>query len=274
MKKNNMKWKTIVCAVIFILVSVSVAPSIYADTTPEEEYVEFTTEVCGFPGFKPKTIRLKLKQAYEVETIFENLREQMDSSTSIEKTIQICNNAIVKLDRYGLLGRLSIRQAQSLIMGQFQFFRKKHILDTSKVGLNGDSNSNCLVVGLTDSTMIESLNSVLIEKLKNELYQERPILSAIIFVISFYLYAYENIFKLFFLNGFIRFAGPAEGWVKTYGGKGSISWNGTLYNGFKDSFGFWTAIAGFSGIKITLSFDDGKHFYLGYAKEVGIEYDT
>ena len=145
-----MKWKMVVCAVIFILVSVSVAPSIYADTTPEEEYVEFTTEVCGLSGFKPKTIQLTQSQADEVDRIFENLRVQLNSSVSLEETVDIYTDAVDELARIGLLGDISVHVMKRLI--QRQYILNKLLQD--KLIFNGESleeemkeNSFCLVSG-------------------------------------------------------------------------------------------------------------------------------
>ena len=123
MDEENLKWKTIVCAVIFILVSVSVVPSIYADTTPNidvDEYVEFTTEICGLSGYEPNTIKLTQEEADEVRRLLDTIDANLDNADTTDEAIQIFNNAIVELDKYGLLGDLSVDEAQRLITGKIK----------------------------------------------------------------------------------------------------------------------------------------------------------
>ena len=76
---------------------------------------EFTTEVCGLPGQEPQTVQLTQEQADEVDRLFEDIRTQLDMVETREEAVEIFNEAIVELDRYGLLGGMSVKQAQKLI---------------------------------------------------------------------------------------------------------------------------------------------------------------
>ena len=91
--------------VIFLFLSVTTAPSLQADTQPilEGEMVEFTTEIYGLPGKEPQTVQLTQREAEAVDKLFEDIRTQLENVETREEAVEIFNEAIVELDRYGLL---------------------------------------------------------------------------------------------------------------------------------------------------------------------------
>jgi len=147
--------KLISVAVILLFIGLAFAPSINADVG-KEELVEFTTELCGLNGSK-QTVKLTQQQADEVEALFNSIREQLNATESREEAEDIFKDAVMELDKYGLLGGLSIKQAQRLVVGDYlnqkskQYF--KDIKSTNLADKN-DSNYLCLILGSSDLTSI------------------------------------------------------------------------------------------------------------------------
>ena len=62
------------------------------------------------------TTLLTKQQVQEVQTVFNKLKNGLSTAESIEETQRLFNDAIIELDRYGLLPEgMSIKQAQRLI---------------------------------------------------------------------------------------------------------------------------------------------------------------
>ena len=146
--------KLLVVGVIVLFLGLAIAPSINANvskTSIDSELVEITTEVCGLNGDK-QTVQLTKEEAEEVDLLFKSIREQLNVTESKEEAVEIFNEAVEKLDEYGLLGGLSVKQAQKLVTNHYLkhnldgFFRKKHIDESLNDSLN---NFGCLIAGRT-----------------------------------------------------------------------------------------------------------------------------
>ncbi len=146
-------------AVIFLLIGLSVAPSINANIS-KEALVEFTTEVCGLNGGK-QTVKLSHKEAEEVEALFDSIRIRLNETDSREEAEEIFKEAVVELDKYGLLGGLSVNQAQRLLSNNFRYLRLlKHIrndLGNPQKNNSEINNMFCLVAGKTTETISKSI---------------------------------------------------------------------------------------------------------------------
>ena len=163
-----MKREGLTVAVILLFIGLAVSPSIYADTQPEDEYVEFTTEVCGFPGIKPKTIRLTQSQADEVDRIFKNLQVQLNGTVSLEETVDIYTDAVDELARFGLLGDISVHVMKRLIQRQYKFLK---VLETFKDKLGFENkpleeevyeNRFCFIAGVVDNCDLSGISYALL----------------------------------------------------------------------------------------------------------------
>ena len=112
--------KPLAVAVILLFIGVAFAPSINANvvkTSVDNEIVEYTMEVCGINGAEPQTVSLSKEEALEVDKLFDDIDKRLHDAETQEEIIEIYNEAIVELDKYGLLGDLTVKQAQWLVTG-------------------------------------------------------------------------------------------------------------------------------------------------------------
>jgi len=152
--------KLLVVGVIVLFLGVAFAPSINANiskTSIDSELVEITTEVCGLNGGK-QTVELTQEEAAEVEALFDSIRAQLNETETREEAEEVFKEAVVELDKYGLLGGLSIEQAQKLVTGGYQNSRVIKALEKlygrNQDSLDDDANVLCLIAGNTSETII------------------------------------------------------------------------------------------------------------------------
>jgi len=144
----NKSKKYIVVAVILSFIGLAFAPSINANIS-KEELVEFTTEICGLNGGK-QTVKLTQQQADEVKELFDSINMRLNTTDSREQVEEIFKDTVVELDKYGLLGELSVKQAQKSISGLLKFSNCIGKLESlpTKVSLNNETgfdNRICLL---------------------------------------------------------------------------------------------------------------------------------
>jgi hypothetical protein len=289
--------KLISLAVIFLFIVLAFAPSINANVR-KEDLVEFTTEVCGQNGGK-QTVKLAQQQADEVEALFNSIREQLNATESREEAEEIFKDAVVELDKYGLLGGLSVKQAQRLVTSWYQ---KSRIMKISErmIGKFQTNNSNylCLIVGTTNGTNFDSQIELLFGRITVLLGLVGPILFDkfplyMFFIMGYFFMDFFDSFNPVAIASRINIGGEmgggwipefvefyANGWIVTTGLLGVRRYNGELIgtlplygsailsNGF--IYKFNPGIIGFTGLQIYYSIQD-KHFYLGSALATGIE---
>ena len=114
--------KSLAVAVILLFVGVAFAPSINANVSKasvDSELVEITVEISGIYGIKPHTVLLTQEDAEEVEKLIDDIDRRLDNVETREETVEIFNEAVVELDKYGLLGGLSIKQAKKVIYSKY-----------------------------------------------------------------------------------------------------------------------------------------------------------
>ena len=282
--------------VIALLIALAFAPSIYADES-EEELVEVTTELCRLN--KKHTVQLTHVQAEQLDSLFDDIRERLDKVETREETIEIFNKAILELDKYGLLGGLSVEQAQKLVTEQQQHLRITDFLKQMKTfPKNENGNSFCSISGHSSYTPAAGLFTIGCAFLAISLFIRSGSLWTFLerntpkfeeFLIN------SGLYKLIELSYWTRIAFwgaisltahfipvkigslieygwfeivdefynieriPAEGWIHTNGLYGVKNWDGK----------FEGRTIGFTGIKITKF--PLEQFYLGYAISVEIE---
>ena len=146
--------KLLSVGVIVLFLGLAIAPSINANISKasiDSELVEITTEVCGINGVTPNTVLLSKEDAEKVEQLFDSIRERLNATETREESEQIFKETVVELDKYGLLGGLSIKQAQRLVTGKYHNSRTINLPEKSfkKRPLNFDENENvfCLIAG-------------------------------------------------------------------------------------------------------------------------------
>jgi len=150
--------KPIAVAIILLFIGLALAPSINANISKasvDSELVEFTTELCGLDGGK-HTVSLSKEEAEEVEQLIDSIKVRLDKVETREEAVEVFNEAVVELDKYGLLGGLSVKQAERLVAGRYQNSRVVKLLEKlcgEKPTTQGDyENQFCLIAGKTTYT--------------------------------------------------------------------------------------------------------------------------
>jgi len=281
---TSMKW--VAFAVVVLFIGLACAPSLHANVSTSEEPVEITTEICGLPGMKPQTVQLTTEDAEAVDRLFEEIKSKLDNVESREEAVEIFNEAIVELNEYGLLGGLSIEQAQKLVTGKYHNERIVNILELLFARSNKiiDDNENvlCLIAGISTSTCMSSaleLNwwrvLVLINTFLDDIDEDLRMAIGIIWLAILLPIMVFDLVRPLYLWGHLLI-NQGFGFVFTIGLNGVKKWHGTL-EGKYGSFGLYYdnawAVKGFTGLEILLYMEDFDIcFYLGSAFKVGIVY--
>jgi hypothetical protein len=269
--------KLLVVGVIGLFLGLAIAPSINANVSKESELVAITTEICGLDGGK-QTVQLSKEEVEEVDKLFENIRQQLNESTSREGAEKIFNEAIVELDKYGLLGGLSIKQAQRLVTGRFKKYKVlnhyKKIDSNCKKSLY---NAYCLIIGcnVTECWFLRPIHSIvkfhfLFWDIFLSFYSKIPQCPAIFSAITFGGGGwYEHVFYAF----------PSTGTIITDGKYGKQSYTGSFCGNIRGvptitfslgDYKDYVGATGFTGYRI---FDNkyGKTDFIGFAMVVNID---
>ena len=127
--------KIIVIGVIAFFIGVGIQPSIATAEIDDicKDYVDIEIDVCGLPGIKPYTVQLTKEQAVLIENCFYLINEQFEKVNTREEAKAILNDVVIKLDEHGLLGGLSIKQAQKLVTGNYENSRIMEVLEKPNV---------------------------------------------------------------------------------------------------------------------------------------------
>lgn len=226
--------KLLVVGVIVLFLGLSVAPSINANINNDSELVEITTEICGMGGGK-HTVQLTKEEAEEVDRIFENIRGKLNTTDSREEAEKIFNEAIMELNRYGLLGGLSVKQVQWI----FSFYNAiQRYIDINVMSEN--ENYLCLIAGKATNIRFFGLPYRLISFISTLIRGFVPDLFYVLYFIMGELSVLYSIIPLK-LGGHIAFgyylwawehAGdiyPSSGWVYTLGLNGVKDWSDSFY---------------------------------------------
>jgi len=273
--------KGLALAVILLFVSVAIAPSINASVV-KDDLIEFDVEFCGLG--KKHTVELTQQEALEVELLFADIEHRLSKIETREEAEIIFKEAVVELDKYGLLGGLSVRQAQRLVTGRYQnignFLMEKSILQYS--------NMFCLLAGSVDAFHIKPLlvfhMNLLDEILQNIGYGFLWI--EYYLFMTWFLYSRLTYMPIHFFKTILFFAYEGEDWLFNVGLLGIRMWRGH-FNGNIPIPIKWTslygdetvypAIIGFRGISIQYHIYDllpglvFKPFMLGTAPLVSVE---
>ena len=259
--------KLISVAVILLFIGLAFAPSINANVG-KEELIEFTTEVCGLHDGK-KTVKLTRQQADEVEALFDSIREQLNATESREEAEEIFKDAVVQLDKYGLLGGLGVKQAQRLLTSGYNNQIIEEFLNKTNIGLRVKRNYLCLLAGNTDYTSFDSFLSNFFLGL-SFLFIGFEVF-VLLWMTSYY---FDNLFPICLghtislgVQG-TQWTYPANGWVYTIGIIGVRKWEGDIIGDIRQGIlDDLIGITGFVGIKI---FDNTVNdiFYMGFACRV------
>jgi len=258
------------------------------------ELVEFGVEFCGLG--KKHTVKLTQQEADEVEQLFDDIEQRLSEVETRDEAEVIFKEAVVELDKYSLLGGLSVKQAQQLIVGNKVRKNLIKILDSSYQSKSFDEgeNSLCLVTGyltnlihggfLGDIYILLGENGVL-----RELYDNYPLVLLAIMILvlgnsilatilpfNFASLVFIGHISHDFFSNQVSYS-PSVGRLVTLGLNGFQSWKGQLWGcasipvfikiQFVNNW-FYSGILGYTGVKLTN--DNYETYFLGFALKVGV----
>jgi hypothetical protein len=267
--------------IIFLFVGVAVAPSINSSVVKasiDNDLVEVTSQACGIQDFGNTTVKLTKQQYQDLKQYLVDFRARLNQTTTREEAVPIFKDAVVELDKYGLLPKgMSVEQVQKLILIGYQNTLHFHYIGERKNSYynGGDIYENyyCLIAGYTSVTASNGPIACLVAYLGFTIVGLIGFLSGLN---PMQLYSVIGLGEVSHELGYGYTVTPAIGWIYTNGVNGIGKWNGSFYGEIKDQhytifrlfnlIWFLPAIVGFTGIKIGIPF--GNYFYLGNARTV------
>jgi len=246
---------SIIAVAIIILSSFS---SVVGKVSSDNELVEFDVEFCGL-GQK-HTVKLTQQEAVEVELLFADIEKRLSEVETREEAEEIFKDAVVELDKYGLLGRMKIKQIQRLITRNYTPLK-----DLYRKLLDDNSNYLCLIAGKTNDTGFFSP----IMQIRIYQSQQNPIHPPI-WILFFCIYS-----PIMWLSD-IDYTSDTFGWLFSFGLNGMKFLQGNItgkiskwYAPGNSSVG----VSGFTGIKLSTIEDAwfGNIYYLGIAFKLDVD---
>jgi hypothetical protein len=205
--------KILAIGIILLFISVAVAPSInftVVKASSDNDLVEVTTQACGIKGFGNTTVKLTREQYQNLEQYLVDFRARLNKTTSREEAVPIFKEAVVELNKYGLLPKgMSVERAQRLVTSQYQNNNmeklQKRLLQSHLSRLGNNSNLLCLVTGQVNTS-----------------YSIFPLINIISYVMSL---SYNFFLGITGLLGFlyIIFSLP-DGWIYLAGISLALAW--------------------------------------------------
>jgi len=292
-----------VLGVILLFIGVAVAPSInqsVVTAAQEDELVEVTVQACGIQGYNETTVKLTREQHQNLEEYLVEFRAKLNQTTSREEAVPLFKDAVVELDKYGLLPKgMSVELAQRVVTGGHFYEKCIQIFGRlfNKNQYNSNSNLFCLVAGETDATVFSrhfyiwlTVGSILSMW---KFWNDYTLLGMILFIIvgnfvilSILLQNFINknplalcdVVCIGVYDPFEKITYYASGWLKSFGVLGIKSWDEYIRGNFHALpliygliYFLYQAIWGFTGLKILLDENSLKQSYFGFALALSID---
>ena len=282
-----MKRKCLAIGIILLFVGVTIAPTINFNTvkaSQEDDLFEVTSQACGIKGFGDTTVKLTKEQYQNLEQYLVDFRSRLNQTSTREEAVPIFKEAVVELDKYGLLGGLSVERAQRLVTKSFN----QRIRTFNSLDLDPDANYFCLVAGKASTVRAWGpLFPILVKQgfLYNLIVMIFPVDDSYFPYIPLGFFAgllfsgspiipYGHLY--FGIDEHLQHSSynPSHGWIFSAGVNGIKNWFGDFYGGI-DSIDFpnyitgysvyYHGMSGFSGLKITfrLTSPDVSYFLGG-----------
>jgi hypothetical protein len=284
--KMSLDKKGLVVGVILLFVGVAIAPTV----TSSNELIDVTVEAYGIGGAQPHTVQLTQQEADEMKILFDGIEQSLSNAQSRKEANTIVENAIVELDKYGLLGDLTVQQAQQLIIGDEYQQRLLERLDEKFHNGIFKANYLCLITGHLSTTCCFGPFVYIAELLGLEYYNvDFPVILGLLMIICFW-YIMPIILTLSPIHcSAIVTAGwywdewwapehfiPAQGKIITFGLTGLKYWSGDDLYGNASKFDlihyiggpynrvniFYPAFLPYMGITVD---SEGSLYFLGFA---------
>jgi len=298
MKDTWMK-KGLVVSVILLFIGVAIAPTInfsVVKASNDNDLVEVTTQACGIKGFGNTTVKLTREQYNDLEQYLVDFRARLNQTTTREEAIPIFKEAVVELNKYGLLPKgMSVERAQNLVTRTYLNnkiikFQEK-LLQNHLLDLGNNSNFLCLIAGkasncwvagpiMTGLASICYIFYALIYLLTgfDSIFDAIVVLFSLIFIYQNFVDGRINFFSLLTFGSKYsyeyEYVVPAVGSIYTAGLLGIKNYNGSFFGKIHypviTLFNIcYTGAFGFTGIKIL--FPDYSSQFLGTALRVNID---
>jgi hypothetical protein len=163
MRTTSMLRKYLAVGVIILFIGVVIAPSIDSNVvkaSPDNDLVEVTSQACGIQGFGNTTVKLTKEQYKDLEQYLVDFRARLNQTTTKEEAIPIFKDAVVELNKYGLLPKgMSVEQAQNLVTNENHVQNISKLSEATIRNLLKPSNDEienvfCLITGKTNDTHV------------------------------------------------------------------------------------------------------------------------
>jgi hypothetical protein len=307
MRSNPLLMKYLMVGIILLFIGVAVTPSINSTVvkaSTDNDLVEVTSQACGIQGFGNTTVKLTKQQYQDLEQYLVDFRARLNQTTTREEAIHIFKDAVVELNKYGLLPRgMSVEKAQNFVIPRYVNPKDTRLLERTvhenHLPQNEVDNRLCLVAGNTN-------NNIIIGPIKSSLFIALLLLIDTIEIIGglFYslglklLVAIMTVVDDFLVSlwipvrvipaeilGLVTFGdqvelwenppiySPSKGWIYSAGLKGIQSLNGSFHGTIGEFPIIWDVtyigLTGFTGIAIR-PWGTGKLLFLGSAYRAGL----
>lgn len=199
-----------------------------------KDLVKFTTEVCGLNGDR-QTVKLTQQEANEVEALFDLIRNKLNNTESREEAEEIFKDAVVELDKYGLLGGLSVKQAQRLVTGGYKTPRISRFIDriSDKIPVDNNSNILCIISGEAEYPGPVCPSVFVIFNLFKLLPWPSILLALLLscrLIIDFFVpFSFGALSIMGSYDSYDGNYTPSYGYIETFGLNGKKVWDGNLY---------------------------------------------
>jgi hypothetical protein len=243
------RYKLLTYFLFLLFIGLAIAPSInFNAAKASDDLVEVTSQACGIKGFGDTPVKLTKEQYQDLEQYLVDFRAKLNQTTTREEAIPIFKDAVVELNKYGLLPKgMNVECAQRLMTRGNQI---RNIASFLKKPISESINVFCLFTAITYDVV--DLNVWLL----------------MYFLLSQYI-PYNSplalLYYFFFLYGFLKPLCFCNFLTVSYGGK-FIFYSSIGLKGIKSGMNDVSAVIGFTGLKIW--FNTNNAFYLGVALSV------
>jgi hypothetical protein len=274
----NIMNKSLAIGVILLFIGIAVAPSInqsVVKASTDNDLVEVTSQACGIKGYGNTTVKLTRQQYNDLEQYLVEFRARLNQTTTREEAIPIFKEAVVELNKYGLLPKgMNVERAQRLVTGSYfnqQILNKLSTTVYRNQNFQNKSNLLCLIAGSLDGGSFEQpLPRLILTLIINYI---GGYLFIIALIVLYYAFTYF-IDKLPFSIHSLIFTGDLDwthGWLITIGLLGIKTCDG-YFTGTLPSIFFYELLArGFTGIKLGFNGEYSYQFFMGTALAVSFE---
>lgn len=279
--------KLLAIGIILLLIGLVFTPCINANIGKDDEFVNITINACGIEGIKSENVKVSQDNADEIIRLFKSIEKQLENSSSQGMAEKIFNEAVIELDKLGVLPRgLSIEDAQRLVTGNHRYNKLMEffngIQERQRIPLDKNENFFCLMAGRV-------IGNVFFSGLLNEVitwaFSWIPVLTGPIFLVFGLSFAVLYLVtQLIFMRnpiciGRYIYLGLYErtyGTIASFGLNGLKVWNNNLTGLIPHWFLEYVGAVGFTGLQFEIFLNESYDFlylFLGFALKVKIKED-